>query len=57
VGDALRSRAQAEIVRLGATEPPPLSGAGAGADRGGAARARDITAAVAAMLADLSGSR
>jgi hypothetical protein len=58
VGDALRGRAQAEIVRLGAMEPPPLlSGAGGAGDRGGAERARDITAAVEALLADLSGSR
>jgi len=55
VGDALRGRAQAEIVRLGATEPPPtLSGSPAPGDRGGAERARDITAAVEALLADLA---
>jgi len=55
VGDALRARAQAEIVRLGAVEavgsPDPL----ARAERGGAERARDITAAVGALLADLAG--
>jgi hypothetical protein len=55
VGDALRGRAQAEIVRLGATEAPPALAATAAADRGGAGRARDITAAVEALLADLAG--
>ena len=47
VGDALRGRAQAEIVTL-----PSLSAPG---DRSGAERARAITAAVEALLADLAG--
>ena len=55
VGDALRARAQAEIVRLGTIErPPSLADASASAERSGAERARDITAAVAALLADLA---
>jgi hypothetical protein len=55
VGDALRARAQAEIVRLGTIErPPTLANASASAERSGAERARDITAAVAALLADLA---
>jgi hypothetical protein len=55
VGDALRARAQAEIVRLGTIErPPSLADASASAERRGAERARDITAAVAALLADLA---
>ncbi|PYN89729.1 MAG: hypothetical protein DMD87_04535 [Candidatus Rokuibacteriota bacterium] len=57
VGDALRGRAQAAIVALGTTEPPlTLSGRSAPADRGGAERARAITAAVEALLADLAGA-
>ena len=55
VGDALRARAQAEIVRLGAVEAVGSPGPPAPADRGGAERARDITAAVEALLADLAG--
>ena len=56
VGDALRARAQAEIVELGKTElPPSLSGPAASGARGGAERARDITAGVEALLADLAG--
>ena len=55
VGDALRARSQAEIVRLGAVEAVGSPGPPAPADRGGAERARDITAAVEALLADLAG--
>jgi len=55
VGDALRARAQAEISgsarssgrRVWRTHRRP-------AERSGAERARDITAAVAALLADLA---
>jgi hypothetical protein len=47
VGDALRGRAQAEVVTLLSLSAP--------GDRGGAERARDITAAVEALLADLAG--
>ena len=46
---------QAEIVKLGTIErPPSLADASASAERSGAERARDITAAVAALLADLA---
>jgi len=55
VGDALRGRAQAEIARLGAVEAIGSPDLSASADRGGAERARDITAAVGALLADLAG--
>jgi len=55
VGDALRARAQAEIARLGAVEAIGSPDLSAPADRGGAERARDITAAVGALLADLAG--
>ena len=52
VGDALRGRAQAEIVALGAAAPSTLASP---AKAGGAERAREITAAVEALLADLAG--
>jgi hypothetical protein len=54
VGDALRGRAQAEIVALGAAAPPTLSSPAESGGRGGAERAREITAAVEALLADLA---
>jgi hypothetical protein len=55
VGDALRGRAQAEIVALGAAAPPTLSSPAEPGGPGGAERAREITAAVEALLADLAG--
>jgi hypothetical protein len=56
VGDALRGRAQAEVVRLTRKEAlPGFDGRPAPGTRGGAERARDITAAVAALLADVAG--
>jgi len=51
VGDELRGRAQAELARRG---PDALSDAGVSSPRGGAERAREITAAVATLLADAS---
>ncbi|MGH7347599.1 MAG: hypothetical protein ACREK4_22015, partial [Candidatus Rokuibacteriota bacterium] len=55
VGDALRGRAQAEILRrAGSDAPPSLEGPSPG-ERGGAERARAITAAVEAVLADAGG--
>jgi hypothetical protein len=47
VGDELRGRAQAELIRRGPDAPVSSL-------RGGAERAREITAAVAALLADAS---
>ena len=56
VGDELRGRAQAEILRRAPTEhPAALEGASPPKDRGGAERARDITAAVEALLAEAAG--
>ena len=56
VGDALRARAQAEIVRLARTErAPTLEDPSAAGGRGGAERARDIAAAVDALLEDAAG--
>jgi hypothetical protein len=56
VGDALRARAQAEILRLARTErPPTLDDPSAAGGRGGDARARDIAAAVEALLEDATG--
>ena len=56
VGDELRGRAQAEILRRASTEHPvALEGASRPSDRGGAERARDITAAVEALLAEAAG--
>ena len=55
VGDTLRARAQAEIVRLSQTESLSLRGPAAPGERGGAERARDITAAVEALLATVGG--
>jgi hypothetical protein len=55
VGDTLRARAQAEIVRRAPTEPPRWHGSATPGDRGGAERARDITAAVEALLAEVGG--
>jgi len=49
VGDELRGRAQAELVRRG---PDALPDAAESSGRSGAERARAITAAVAALLAD-----
>jgi hypothetical protein len=56
VGDPLRGRAQAEVLRRAARETPPaLDAPPAPGARGGAQRARDITAAVEALLADVAG--
>ncbi len=56
VGDALRGRAQAEILeRADAGATPSLRDPAAPGERGGAERARDITAAVAALLAEAGG--
>lgn len=56
VGDALRGRAQAEILERADTGPTPsLRDPAAPGERGGAERARDITAAVAALLAEAGG--
>jgi hypothetical protein len=53
VGDALRGRAQAEILtRSGAEPSPSWPGPAAPGERGGAERARDITVAIEALLAD-----
>jgi hypothetical protein len=53
VGDALRARAQAEIVRLSGTgQPPTLEDPSAAGRRGGAERARDIAAAIEALLGE-----
>jgi hypothetical protein len=53
VGDTLRSRAQAEAARLErAGRAPTLDGPFAADQRSGADRARDITAAVQALLDD-----
>ncbi|PYM90719.1 MAG: hypothetical protein DME04_21985 [Candidatus Rokuibacteriota bacterium] len=49
VGDELRGRAQAELLRR---DPDELPDAGEARARGGVERAREITAAVAALLAD-----
>jgi len=54
VGDELRGRAQAEVLRLSAAAQPAAL-AGSAASRGGAERARDITAAVEALLAEVAG--
>ena len=55
-GDALRARAQREVVESsgGVTLPGPSDPPAPG-ERGGAERARDITMAVEALLADASG--
>ena len=53
VGDTLRMRAQTEIVERSQTEPTSLHGPSAPGERGGAERARDITAAVEALLAEV----
>jgi len=51
VGDELRGRAQAEILSLPpAAQPAALEGATGAAMRGRAERARDIAAAVEALL-------
>lgn len=56
VGDALRGRAQAAILDLPpAAQPAALAGAGSPGPRGGAERARDITLAVEALLAEIAG--
>jgi hypothetical protein len=55
VGDALRGRAQAEVLRLTNPEAVPRFDEPAPGERGGAERARDITAAVEAVLADAAG--
>jgi hypothetical protein len=56
VGDALRGRAQLEILeRADAGATPSLRDPAAPGERGGAERARDITAAVAALLAEAGG--
>ena len=56
VGDALRARAQAEVVKVAHTErPPTLDVPSAAGGRGGAERARDIAAAVDALLGDAAG--
>jgi hypothetical protein len=53
VGDALRGRAQAEILTRSGPEPSPsLPDPAAPGERGGAERARDITAGVEALLAE-----
>ena len=56
VGDALRGRAQAEILKLdGPRSAARLEGPAPSGERGGAERARDITTAVEAVLADVAG--
>ena len=55
VGDALRGRAQAEIVALGAAAPSTLASPAEPGGPSGVERARAITAAVEALLADLAG--
>jgi hypothetical protein len=56
VGDALRGRAQAEILKLdGPRSAARLEGPAPCGERSGAERARDITAAVEAVLADVAG--
>ena len=57
VGDALLGRAQAAIVALGPAAPSTLASPAEPGGSSGAARAREITAAVEALLADLSASR
>ena len=53
VGDALRARAQAEVVKLsGSAERPGWPSSSASEERTNAERARDITAAVGALLED-----
>ena len=56
VGDELRGRAQAAILRLpSAAQPAALEGSGRLGPRGGAERARDIALAVDALLAEVAG--
>jgi hypothetical protein len=56
VGDELRGRAQAEILRLPpAAQPEALEGADRGGSRGGPERARDIALAVEALLDEVTG--
>lgn len=56
VGDALRGRAQAEILKLdGPRSAARLEGPVPSGERSGAERARDITTAVEAVLADVAG--
>jgi hypothetical protein len=53
VGDALRGRAQAEILtRSGAESSPSWPDPAAPGERGGAERARDITAGIEALLTE-----
>jgi len=56
VGDELRGRAQAELVRLApAARASALEGSATPGPRSGAERARDITAAVEALLGEVAG--